>query len=79
MNFWLIAVLVVVGIFALLLARGMYLIGSGSDAELEARQKMSGDVSRTGWATLDSLRNGDVPVVTWLEEKLGLNDGDDDE
>jgi len=79
MNFWLIAVLVVVGIFALLLARGMYLIGSGSDAELEARQRMSGSTSRTGWATLDSLRDGDVPVVSWLEEKLGLNDGDDDE
>jgi len=79
MNVWLIAVLVVVGIIALLLARGMYLIGTDSDAEIEARQKMSGDVSNSGWMLLDKLRHGDLPLVSWIEEKLGLNDGDDDE
>lgn len=71
------AVGIVVGVivlaFLLLLARGMYLIGSGSDAEYAARSKAA-DVpfARTGFALLDYARSARLPaVVERLEELLG--------
>lgn len=77
---WLLIALGTVGVLVLLLlARGMYLIGTGSEAEMEARREMSGSVSNSGWMTLDALRSGDLPVVSTVEEKLGLNDEDEEE
>jgi hypothetical protein len=57
-------------VFALLLARGMFLIGRGTDAEEQARVLSSGRVSSTGWMTLDALRDANIPVVVLLEQKL---------
>lgn len=67
----------VVLIIALLAARGAYLIGQGSDAELQAREMASGSTTATtGWSLLDALQSGNIPVVSWIEHKLGWADGD---
>jgi len=65
--------LLVVGALAiaLLVARGMYLIGSGSEAEFEARQQLNGVVGSSGWALLDGLRNAELPTVDRALELLG--------
>lgn len=66
-----VVILGVVGlVFVLLLARGAYLLGRGTDAEHRARELSSGRVSSTGWMTLDSLQDANLPVVTSLEAKL---------
>ncbi len=66
-------------IIALLVARGMWLIGQGTDAEMQAREKTSGTVGTTGWSFLDALQSGNLPIVSWLESKLGLADDDNTE
>lgn len=64
----------IVAVLALLVARGMYLIGQGSDTELDARTKMSQDtLGSTGWSFLDMLRTTDFGPVVWLEDRLGLD------
>lgn len=79
MNWLVVAVIVAIATLALLLARGMYLIGTGSEAELEARDRMDGTTATTGWMTLDRLRTGDVPIVSTIEEKLGINEEEEDD
>ena len=77
MNWWLLVAIVVL-LVALLVARGMWVIGSGSAAEHDARDRLDGTVGETGWNTLDFLRTVEhLPGVSWVEEKLGR--GDDDE
>ena len=71
MNWLLLAVGVLLIALALLVARGAYLIGNGTDAELEARKRMDNHTARTGWNFLWRLRNGRVPIVSTIEEKLG--------
>jgi len=78
MDLLLYAVGAVVLIVALLAARGAYLIGQGSDAELEAREKTSGTVGTTGWSLLDALQSGNIPVVSWIERKIGWADDEED-
>lgn len=69
----------VVLIIALLAARGAWLIGQGTEAELQAREKTSTNTAAvTGWSLLDALQAGDIPVVSWIERKLGLADEEDD-
>jgi len=69
----------VVLVIALLVARGAWLIGQGTEAEMEARDRTNGGVSGTGWAFLDALQSGNIPVVSWIETKLGwADDGSDD-
>lgn len=82
MNWLLVAGAAVLLALALLVARGMYVIGSGSEAELEARKRMDGRTARTGWNALWLLRTGRLPIVSTIEEKLGWTpdeEGDDDE
>lgn len=63
-------------VLALFVARGVYLIGSGADVEYEARDKASGNtVATSGFALLDTLRHGEVPLVSQVEALLG-RDGD---
>lgn len=70
----------VVGSIALLVARGVYLIGTGSAAEMEARSMTSTNaVTSSGWMTLDWLREGYVPGVSELEAWLDQRRGEDDE
>lgn len=59
-------------VVALLVARGMYLIGSGTDAEYQARAKAA-DVpgAATGFALLDWLRTADLPFLKRIERRLG--------
>lgn len=69
-------IIVVVGVLAItigvLVARGMWLIGQGTDAEFEARSR-STDIpfGGTGFALLDSLRTGDLPIISRIEKLLG--------
>lgn len=72
--------LVIVGlIVAALLARGMYLIGSRSNAELEARSLSTGNnVLSTGWVILDGLRTTSHPAIRFIESKLGMEDDTDE-
>lgn len=75
-----IAGLSVVGIIALFVARGVYLIGTGGEAEMQARSMGTGnEVTSAGWVTLDSLRDGYVPGVSEIESWLDDRRGDDDE
>lgn len=71
MDPWLVAVLVVVGILAALVAYGSWLIGQDSAAEADARQ-MSNDseVLSAGWSSLDLLRSARLPVVQAIEDYL---------
>jgi hypothetical protein len=76
-NWWLVVGVVAV-VFALLVARGMWVIGTGSDAEHDARDRLDGTVGESGWNTLDWLRTAEhLPGVSWLEEKLDRGDDDD--
>lgn len=60
-------------VLALLLARGMYLIGTGHGAEHQARSKaVDSTVMSTGFALLDGLRNFDHPLIVKAEQILGL-------
>lgn len=77
MNWLLLAVGMMLLALALLVARGAYLIGNGTEAELEARKRMDSHTSRTGWNLLWRLRNGRVPIVSAIEEKLGWNREDE--
>lgn len=62
-ELWHLAV-IPVAILALLLARGMYLIGEGTDVEFDARQKAAdSNVVATGFGLLDLLRSADLPVL----------------
>jgi uncharacterized membrane protein YagU involved in acid resistance len=75
-----IAVIVMVGIVAGLLARGMYLIGQGSEVEMEVRSKATdSNIVNSGWMILDWLRNWDSPTLQYIESKLGIDqeDGED--
>lgn len=69
--------LVLLGIgllFALAIARGMYLIGSGCEAEHQARSTSVGnDVLGSGWMILDSLRSSSHPAILFIESKLGID------
>lgn len=76
MNWWLLFGIALM-IFALLLARGMWVIGSGSSAETAARERMDSGTATAGWSFLDWLREAELPGVTWLESKLDGGDGDD--
>lgn len=67
----------IVGIFLLLLARGMFLVGTGSDAELQAREMTSGNaIGDSGWGVLEWLRTTNFAPVVYLEYRLGLRDFD---
>jgi len=82
MNWLLVAGAAVLLALALLVARGVYLIGSGSEAELEARQRMDSHTARNGWNILWRLRTGRLPIVSTIEHTLGWNrdeEDDDDE
>lgn len=72
--------LVSVALLAILVARGLYIIGRGSEAEMNARA-MSADstVATSGWGVLDSLRQRPMPRVAALEAWLGINQDDDQE
>lgn len=73
MELYQIAVVGAVVVLLLLLARGMYLIGTGSDAEYAARAKAD-DVpfAKTGFGLLDYARSVRLPsVVERLEALLG--------
>lgn len=62
----------------LLLARGAYLIGSGSKAEQRVRMQAHGSQTlRAGFQLLDGLRNAEIPIVSALERRLGLDDEND--
>lgn len=75
-----IGVLAVVAILALLVARGMWLLGRGSEAEQAAREKTGGSaVASSGWTMLDGLQHGEVPIVSDIEERLGINQDEEDE
>lgn len=74
MNWMLIGVGIVGLAVALLVARGVYLIGRGTEAEHQARMTSAQSMTvSTGWALLDMLRTGNVPLVGWIEERLGWN------
>lgn len=65
---------IVIG-FLLLLARGMFLVGSGSDAELKAQEMTTNNaIGQTGWTALEWLRTTNFAPVVYLEYKLGLHD-----
>ena len=68
-------VLLAIGLLlALAIARGMYLIGSGSEAEHQARSTSVGnDVLGSGWMILDSLRSSSHPAILYIESKLGID------
>lgn len=71
-------VIVVIG-FALLVARGMMLIGQGGAAEQQARSKAADSaVVDSGWFLLDWLRTAELPTIAYFEEKLGINQDDDE-
>lgn len=73
-----IVLIIVGGGLALLVARGMYLIGQGGEAELQAREKAADSaVVDSGWFVLDWLREVELPTLEWLEKKLGINQDDD--
>jgi hypothetical protein len=63
---------------ALLAARGAWLIGQGSEAEMQARE-MSGTstTATTGWSLLDGLQSGNIPVISTIEQWLGWADEDE--
>lgn len=71
-------VVVALAILALLVARGMWLLGRESDAEQQARAMSDSHVSRIGWNLLDRLQTADLPLVSSLEERLGINHDDED-
>jgi hypothetical protein len=73
----LLAVLIVLGILALLVARGMWLLGQGTDVEQQARARAGGDVTRAGWSLLDMAREADLPFVSAIEDRLGINQDDE--
>jgi rRNA maturation endonuclease Nob1 len=59
-------------LLALLVARGAYLLGRGTDAEYDARDKLSGSATATtGFTLLDVLRFGKLPIVSKIEERVG--------
>lgn len=67
-------------ILALLVARGMYLLGRDTEVEQAARARSSGGVSSSGWLLLDRLQTGNVPIVSSIEARLGWDrDGDEDD
>lgn len=67
----LVAVLVIVGLLAALVAYGSWLIGQGSAAEANARQMSDGsEVLSAGWSSLDRLRSARLPVVQAIEDYL---------
>lgn len=73
----------VIGVVLLLLvARGVYLLGRGTETEQAARDELDGEVAANGWLVLDWLQEGDIPLVSTLEERLGINqtetEGDDE-
>lgn len=73
------AIAVVVLVLAAFIARGMYLIGQGSDAELAARSKATDSrVVDSGWFLLDWLRDWDSPTLEYIEDKLGINQDNND-
>lgn len=64
----------VIGVVLLLLiARGVYLIGRGTEPEQAAREELDGEVGANGWLLLDWLQEGEIPLVSTLEEWLGIN------
>lgn len=74
MNTWMLVGGGIALVLALLVARGMYVIGSGSDAEFEARNRVNpAGIGSQGFHLLDRLRNGPVPLVSWIENKLGID------
>lgn len=72
MNIIEIAVMLTIAAFLILLARGMMLIGIGSDAEHTARLRtQKSDIANAGWLTLDMLRTSDNALLTRLDQLLG--------
>lgn len=70
----------VIGVVLLLLvARGVYLIGRGTETEQTAREELDGEVTTNGWLLLDWLQEGEIPLVSWIEERLGINQEDTEE
>lgn len=67
-------VIAIILIIAAFLARGVYVIGQGSDAELQARSASTGStVMGSGWMLLDSLRSMQLPALSGLESRLGID------
>jgi hypothetical protein len=63
-------------ILALLVARGVYLIGSGREVEHQARSmSVRSGVLASGWMALDALRNFDHPALLKIEELFGVERG----
>lgn len=70
----------VIGVVLLLLvARGVYLIGRGTETDQAAREELDGEVAANGWLLLDWLQEGEIPLVSTLEDWLGINQEDTEE
>lgn len=73
----------IVLVIALLVARGVYLIGRGSDAEMAAREQsaeqLPDTLSSNGWLFIDWLQEGEIPLVSYLENRLGINQTDEED